>query len=340
MSSHGHVIFLKWDAFVAFLGFFQRNRNSYFSCLRTIGEGGVAHLTDGEPIPPLPATLKERIEAFQRDEVTEYRIYRMLARASGNDSNAKVLSTMADQELGHYRFWRAHTGIDTSPSLLKVWGYYLTARIFGLTFAIKLMEGREGNAIRMYRDFTDRIIDIEKIIADEEHHEKEIIAFLDEEKLHYLGSIVLGLNDALVEFTGSLAGFTFALQDTTIIAAVGSIMGVAAALSMGASEYLSQKADPGGQKPVKAALYTAIAYILTVFILVVPFLLTGNPFLALAVTLFFAVGIILCFTFYTSVAQGLPFGRRFFEMAALSLGIAGISFLIGLLIRVFFQVDV
>lgn len=272
--------------------------------------------------------------------MTEYRIYRMLARASGNHPNAQVLSRMADQELGHYRFWSAHTGIDASPSLLKVWGYYLTARLFGLTFAIKLMEGREGDAIRMYRDFTGRIIDIEKIIADEERHEMEIIALLDEEKLHYLGSIVLGLNDALVEFTGSLAGFTFALQDTRIIAAVGSIMGVAAALSMGASEYLSQKADPGRQKPIKAALYTGIAYILTVFILVVPFLFIGNPFFALAVTLFFAVGIILCFTFYTSVAQDLPFGRRFLEMAALSLGIAGVSFLVGLLIRMFFQVDV
>lgn len=297
-------------------------------------------LAGAESSALLSAELKERIEGFQRDEVTEYRIYRMLARASGNDPNGQVLSKMADQELGHYRFWRSHTGIDASPSLFKVWGYYLTALIFGLTFAIKLMEGREEDAIRTYRDLTGRIIDIEKIIADEERHEMEIIALLKEERLHYLGSIVLGLNDALVEFTGSLAGFTFALQDTRIIAAVGSIMGVAASLSMGASEYLSQKADPGGQKPIKAALYTGIAYILTVFILVVPFLLIGNPFTALAVTLLFAVGIILCFTFYTSVAQDLPFGRRFLEMAALSLGIAGVSFLIGLMIRMFFQVDV
>lgn len=282
----------------------------------------------------------QRILDFQRDEISEYRIYRMLAGAYGDNPNAHVLSKMADQELGHYRIWKSYTGRDVDPSMLKVWGYYLFARILGLTFTIKLMEGGEHDAIRMYQEFSGKIPDIEGIIADEERHEMEIIGLLDEERLHYVGSIVLGLNDALVEFTGSLAGFTFALQDTRIIAAVGSIMGIAAALSMASSEYLSQKSDPSGSEPIKAALYTGLAYILTVLVLVVPFLLLSNPFIALAGTLLCAILIIICFTYYTSVAEGLPFGTRFLEMASLSLGIAGISFIIGLLIRVVFQVEV
>ena len=52
-----------------------------------------------------------------------------------------------------------------------------------------------------------------------------------------MGSVVLGLNDALVEFVGMLAGLTFALQNTQIIAVAGLITGVAASLSMGSSEY-------------------------------------------------------------------------------------------------------
>lgn len=247
---------------------------------------------------------------------------------------------MADQELGHYRIWKSYTGRDVTPSMLKVWSYYLLARILGLTFTIKLMEVGEHGAIRMYQEFSGKIPDIDGIIADEERHEMEIIGLIDEERLHYVGSIVLGLNDALVEFTGSLAGFTFALQDTRIIAAVGSIMGIAAALSMASSEYLSQKSDPSGREPIKAALYTGLAYILTVLVLVLPFLLLSNPFVALAGTLLCAILIIVCFTYYTSVAEGLPFGTRFLEMASLSLGIAGISFIIGLLIRVVFQVEV
>ena len=52
-------------------------------------------------------------------------------------------------------------------------------------------------------------------------------------RLEYMGSVVLGLNDALVEFTGALAGFTLALSDSRLTALTGSITGIAAALSIG-----------------------------------------------------------------------------------------------------------
>ena len=73
------------------------------------------------------------------------------------------------------------------------------------------------------------------------------------EPYRYTGSIVLGLNDALVELTGALAGLTLALQDTKLIALTGSITGIAAALSMGASEYLSTKSEDVDRSPVKAS---------------------------------------------------------------------------------------
>ncbi|MCU0631425.1 MAG: VIT1/CCC1 transporter family protein [Methanolinea sp.] len=288
----------------------------------------------------VPGDLKDILYGFQRDEVTECHIYGMLAKSVKDPHNSAVLHKMADQEFGHSLTWKHYTEKEATPVVHRVWFYYLLARLLGFTFAIKLMENRENDAIQNYRDLSGRIPEVEHIIAEEEQHEMEIIGLLDEERLKYVGSIVLGLNDALVEFTGSLAGFTFALQDPRIIAAVGCIMGVAAALSMASSEYLSQKSEQAGQDPRKAALYTGSAYILTVFILVMPFLLLENPFIALVFTLLFAIGIIVCFTFYTSVAADLPFWKRFVEMAALSLGIAGISFLIGLLIRGLFNVDV
>jgi VIT1/CCC1 family predicted Fe2+/Mn2+ transporter len=181
-----------------------------------------------------------------------------------------------------------------------------------------------------------------EIIANEEAHEKELIGLLDEERLRYTGSVVLGLNDALVEFTGSLAGFTFALQDARIIAMVGLIMGIAASLSMAASEYLSQRSDGGDGKtdPKKASLYTGLAYIVTVILLVLPFLLLDNPYTALMSTLAMAVLVILFFTFYISVAKDLPFRQRFMEMALISLGIAGFSFAIGIVIRLALGVNV
>jgi VIT1/CCC1 family predicted Fe2+/Mn2+ transporter len=171
-------------------------------------------------------------------------------------------------------------------------------------------------------------------------HERELIALIDEERLKYVGSVVLGLNDALVEFTGTLAGLTFAIQNSQIIAVAGLITGVAASLSMAASEFLSQRSDATvGTSPGKAALYTGATYIVTVSLLILPFLILKSPYLALVFTLISAVLVIFLFTFYISVAKDLPFWRRFAEMAAISLGIAGISFVIGLLIRVMLNVN-
>jgi VIT1/CCC1 family predicted Fe2+/Mn2+ transporter len=57
-------------------------------------------------------------------------------------------------------------------------------------------------------------------------------------------------------------------------------------------------------------------------------------------TLLGAVLVIFLFTFYISVAKDLPFWRRFGEMLLISLGIAAISFIIGVLIRTVLHVNV
>ena len=54
---------------------------------------------------------------------------------------------------------------------------------------------------------------------------------------------MLGLNDALVELTGMIAGMTFALSGTKIVALTAVITGAAATLSMAASNYLAERAE-------------------------------------------------------------------------------------------------
>jgi VIT1/CCC1 family predicted Fe2+/Mn2+ transporter len=202
------------------------------------------------------------------------------------------------------------------------------------------MEGVEKRAQSYDKILIDRIPEIKTILTNEETHERELIALIDEERLKYVGSVVLGLNDALVEFTGTLAGLTFAIQNTQIIAVVGLIMGVAASLSMGASEYLSQRSDGGPTDPLKASVYTGVAYIVTVALLILPFLVFTSPYYALMLTLMGAVMVIFLFTFYISVAKDLPFWKRFGEMLLISLGIAAISFVIGIFIRTVLNINV
>ena len=111
-----------------------------------------------------------------------------------------------------------------------------------------------------------------KILDDERRHEKELYNMLDEERLHYIGAMVLGLNDALVELTGAIAGVTFALANTRLVALTGIITGVSATFSMAASNYLAERAD-NNPKALKSSIYTGMAYLVTVALLVLPYLL-------------------------------------------------------------------
>ena len=290
----------------------------------------------------IDAGTKKKLLEFQRSEITEHFIYEKLSRSVKDRRNSRILKRISGDELRHYNEWKAHTGEDAGPSRFKVWKYCLISRILGITFGIKLMEKGEGKAQANYDEIARVIPDAKRIETEENRHEKELISMIDEERLRYIGSIVLGLNDALVELTGALAGFTFALQKTEIIALAGLITGIAASLSMGASEYLSTKSEgkKAEKSPFRASIYTTAAYILTVMFLISPFLLLKDVFSALGITLANAIIVILVFTSYISVAKDLPFRRRFAEMAAISLGVAALSFAIGFAIRVFWGIDV
>jgi len=105
------------------------------------------------------------------------------------------------------------------------------------------MERGEVGAQKEYAGLPAEIDQAQAIAQEESAHENALLGMLDEERLRYIGSVVLGLNDALIKLTGALAGLTLALQNTQLIALTGSITGIAAALSMAASEYLSTKTE-------------------------------------------------------------------------------------------------
>jgi vacuolar iron transporter family protein len=288
----------------------------------------------------LSAEIKRQLLIHQRNEITEHHIYHRLARLQKSLENRRILERIADDEKRHYEQWKGYTGEDAPVDWTKVRIFYWITRVFGLTFGTKLMERGEVGAQQSYADLPDEIEQVEAIAREENEHENALLNMLDEERLRYVGSVVLGLNDALVELTGTLAGLTLALQDTGLIALTGSITGIAAALSMAASEYLSTKTEAASQKPLKAAFYTGSTYVITVVFLIMPYLLLGNYFVSLACTLLAVILIIALFNFYISVAMDQPFKKRFAEMAVISLGVAGLSFLLGLALRVFLNVEV
>jgi VIT1/CCC1 family predicted Fe2+/Mn2+ transporter len=293
-----------------------------------------------ESLMQLSEDVLKRVLGFQRTEITEHHIYARLAKKVNSPENVQIMEKIAQDELRHYNEWKRYSQQEVQPDWFKVWWYYLISRLFGYTFGIKLMEQGEQEAQHNYAQIAATIPDANRLQHEEDVHEEQLIGMLSEERLQYAGSVVLGLNDALVELTGALAGLTLALQNVKLIALSGLITGIAAAMSMAASEYLSTRSEDTDKHPVRAAIYTGIAYIGTVFLLILPYLLFENYYLDLAWALTTAVIIIAVFNYYISVAKGEPFRERFLEMAGLSLGVALFSFIVGYFIRIWLGIEI
>ena len=281
------------------------------------------------------------VKRMQQSELTESVIYEKIAQFAKGEANKATLLRLAKEEKAHYEIWKKYTGVEMKPEKGKIFKYTLLARVLGFTFAVKLMERGEENAQSEYEQLSGEVPESVAIRMQEEEHEEALLGMLDEERLQYVGSMVLGLNDALVELTGSLAGFVFALQNNRLVALSGLIVGISATFSMASSEFLAARSE-GRDDALKSCSYTGIAYLLTVVALIAPYLIfpTEQYIAALVCMLVVVILIIAGFTYYTSVAQDQPFKSRFLEMALISVGVAVGSFVVGILAKKFLGVDV
>lgn len=284
--------------------------------------------------------LLATVRAMQINEATDQRVYQALAKQATTEKNRQTLERMARDEATHCAVWQSYTGVEARARMFRVWLFTVLGKIFGLVFVINLLEKGEDDSAGGYGVLLEELPEVRSIMEDEIRHEEQLAAMIHEEKLSYISSMVLGLNDALVELTGALAGFTLALDNNRMVGMAGFITGVAATLSMAASEYLSKKADTSEKHPLKAATYTGVAYMFTVAFLLLPYIVFDNPLTALGFCLLDAGLIILGFTYFVSVVRKESFLRGFTEMLTISFSVAGISFLIGWAARSWLNLDV
>lgn len=298
-----------------------------------------------EPTATTPAAidadLMSAIEKAQMDEEIGAAVYAFMAQREKDPRNKELLEQMAADEKLHAETWARITGRQMSAPAGKLFRLKMTTRILGFTFVMKSLEKDEQMAQSSYEKMVEQLPQAAQMLDDERRHEAEIEGMLDEERLHYVGAMVLGLNDALVELTGAIAGVTFALADTKLVAMTGIITGVSATLSMAASNFLAERAE-GHDDAMKSSVYTGIAYIVTVVLMVLPYLLFPNDMYVAAffVMIAIVVAIIAFFNYYLSVAKEEPFRRRFGEMTAISLSVAVISYLIGIAAKALLGIDV
>ncbi len=293
------------------------------------------------PNTPLPPWLRRWLLTIQKDEITEYRIYLALAERCTDQERTQLLRQLAQDELRHYQFWKSFTGEEVPPSRWRIWLYTGLARLFPLTFVLKLMERGESASQARYHRVAQYLPQAQHIIQEEQDHEEKLLNLIDEPVLHYLRSIALGMNDALVEMLGILSGLVQVFQDNFMVALLGFLSGSAATLSMASAEYLSTKEEVGsGRRPGYAALFTGFAYLLVVAILILPFLLDWlTPLGNLVSAIGLGILILAFFNFFSSILHDRPFWRSYIEKVGIVGGVTLITSLLGWALRIYFGVD-
>jgi len=278
--------------------------------------------------------LMKLVKKAQIDEEQGAILYEFMAKKEKNEENKKLLMQMSKDEKKHAEVWKNITKKNLKPSKLSILKFKILTIIMGITFVIKTKKKKENLAQHDYEKMKAELPEAAKMLEDERRHEKELYNMIDEERLNYIGAMVLGLNDALVELTGAIAGVTFALANTRLVALTGIITGISATFSMTASNYLAERAD-NNPKALKSSLYTGVAYLITVALLVLPYLLLPAHMyiIAFAIMIATVILIIMFFNYYISVAKEEPFLKNFATMAIISLSVAVISYIIGILAK-------
>lgn len=272
---------------------------------------------------------------FAKDEALAYQLYKMVASKQKKEEHASVLNSIAEQEKLHLEKFNKELGTTITVEDYNKRKYRKYKRIFkllGSIFTLRLFERREEKGRKKYAKHIEAYPLLKEIVNQEKTHKNQLSDILKDEKLLYASSIVLGMNDALVEMSGAIAGYTFALADTKQIGIIAAITGVAAALSMASSEFLSAR-EAEHPHPVRSSLYTGLTYLVVVTLMILPYVIFSNKFVALGVMLGTVVTIIFVFNLYTSIAKKQSLWKNFGIMVVIALGVSLVSFLIGLLIN-------
>lgn len=124
-----------------------------------------------------PIVRKQIVQA-QRNEVTEYHIYKQLARKTNNKKNKDILNSIAEDELRHYKIWMKYTGREVGPSRWDIIKFFWLSKIFGLAFGLKLMEKGEQRAQINYSEIGKEVPEALQINEEENQHEKMLIKML------------------------------------------------------------------------------------------------------------------------------------------------------------------
>lgn len=268
-----------------------------------------------------------------RSEYVAHRVYLYASRYLAGGKLRKALSKASGDELRHYEFWRRVGGECGGPSaLVEVLALLAFSALFGITVLVRTLERMEGDASRAYEELSrgvpEHSEELKSMAEEERVHEEEFASSIDEARVRYLGSIVLGVSDALIELTGVYAGALGVLESARTAGTVGLLAGLSASISMAAASYAQAKHE-AGRRPGTAALYTGLSYLAVVLALAAPYFLADALLLAFVFMVISAILIVAYVSVYSSVLFGRSYLRELASNAAMLLGVSAALYALG-----------
>lgn len=282
-----------------------------------------------------------QVEAWRyaREELFNVHFYSWLADHVKLPALKEILQEFAAEERKHYDFWRGYLGRDTDYSGFRLWWYKILVWLLGPTFVIKLLERDEHKIIESYRRLAEVMPSPQReallsFVEDEEKHEEAFLAAIGEAepRVKYVGFIVLGLSDAIIEVTGVHAGFLGISHRPLVAGVAGLIVGFAASISMASAAYLQAKQNQA-VSALRSALYTGFSYLLAVVALALPYFFTGRMLWAFWLSVGMAILLIIAFVYYSCVLFGRNFRSEALESIVVLGGTTILSYGFGELLR-------
>lgn len=262
-----------------------------------------------EKLDKFSAEVKAQIKEAQKDEVTEYHIYKALARMAKDQGNKGVLNDIAGEELEHYRFWMKYSD-EVDPLWWKVSMYLMLSRVLGIVFSLKLLERAESKASKRYLALSQVIPEVRKIAEEESSHEKKLLNMINDRRAKGFGTWIISINLVIISTIAASIGWLTFTGNPVQAGYVGAIAAASVALADFTNMLLLKSLGKLRREQVSKALARLGGGIISAGLIVLPLLLINLPVGGAGVAMVVALLILAGLNFYHVVISDHPWRQK------------------------------
>lgn len=289
-------------------------------------------MNDVEKLQKYSAEVQAQIKVAQKDEVTEYHIYKALARMVKDQGNRQVLNEIANEELEHYRFWMRY-GDEVDPLWWKVNMYILLTRVLGLVFGLKLLERSEIQAGKRYNALSRFIPEVKQIAEEENSHEKKLLNMINDRRAKGFGTWIISINLVVISTIAASTGWLTFSGNPMNAGFAGTMAAASVALADFMNTLLLKSQGKVRSDQLSKALMRLTGGVISGSLIVLPLLLIPLPLAGAGGAVAVAILILAGLNFYHVVISDYPWRQKLIRLLLALAVTAGLTAGLGFILR-------